>query len=105
MGATALDVSVSGRTYRCTVNVTKTSGHVTYLGVGLQNILRANKFQSKSWLELGHGNYINRGDGYTYSHSDGAVNCKKGTLEFKEGDVVEMEFDTTSMLLLLRCNG
>jgi hypothetical protein len=32
------------------------------------------------------------------------MNCKNGTFIFKEGDVIEMDFDTTAMALRLRCN-
>jgi hypothetical protein len=77
----------------------------TYLGVALQNILRVNKFKVANWITLGHGNYVNARNGWTYSHSDAAVNNEQGTLKFKDGDVVEMEFDTTEMVLRFHCNG
>jgi hypothetical protein len=44
MGATALDISAPGRTYRCRVRVGKKGEYSIYLGITLQNIARADKF-------------------------------------------------------------
>jgi hypothetical protein len=104
MGATALDTSAPGRTYRCRVKVIKMTYNIC-LGVASQNILRANNFEPIDYTKLGHGEYTNCSNGYTYSHYDATVNHKQVIFKFIEGDIVEMEFDTTTMVLLLRCNG
>jgi hypothetical protein len=100
-GATALGVPAPGRTYQCTVKITKMGESLTCLEIALQNTL---KFYYKIWRKLGHGNYLNSSYGETYSHSDAAMNQKYGTFTFKQGDVAEMKFDATAMELRLRCN-
>jgi hypothetical protein len=76
MGATALDVSIPGRIYRCKIKVANGTGIYIALGVASQNIIRANKFKYTDWFKLGHGDYLNFSHGFTYSHSDEAVNNK-----------------------------
>jgi hypothetical protein len=105
MGVTVLDLSALGRTYRCRIKVAKKGQPSIGVGVASQQTLSANKFQQADWSKLGHGNYINFSHGTTLSDTDTIVNNKKGTLSFRQGDVIEMDFDTTTMALSIRCNG
>jgi hypothetical protein len=102
MGATVLDASELGITYRCRIRIIKKKQYNIALGVASQNTLRINKFQIPSLSQLGHGNYINFSHGVTFSHTDATMNYKNGPLTFKESEVVEMEFDTMAMVLHLR---
>jgi hypothetical protein len=106
MAVTALDASIPGKNYRCRFEIVKMGGYGISLGMASQDILHANVYKSTiSWSQVGHGNYLNCGNGDTYSHSDVAVNCKSGTLTFAKDDVIELEFNTATMTLSFRCKG
>jgi hypothetical protein len=62
MGATALDTSAPGRSYRCRIRIAEMNTGI-FLGVTSQNILRANNFVPIDGTKLGHGQYINGNDG------------------------------------------
>jgi hypothetical protein len=106
MAATALDASISSKIHRCRFEVVKMGGYGIALGMASQDTLRTCAFKSTTcWSKVGHGNYLSCNNGDTYSHSDVTINCKSGTLTFAKDDIIELEFDTATMALSLRCKG
>lgn len=96
LGSTSLKLKDEHfKVYTCRMRMLKIRGGI-YLGLTLQKRAKLFGFEESDWSEKGHGNYLVSNYGHQYCHSG---NDEVTPFRFEQGDTVEMEFDTTSMVL------
>jgi len=64
------------------------------IGVCQEKAVVKNNFLRGYWAKIGHGHYVVGSDGYTYSHSDKAVNYKRQTFRLVKGDLLKLCYDS-----------
>ncbi len=59
------------------------------MNVYINNILDSN---------LGHGSYLISSNGYSWSHTEQSNNIAVVTFKFKEGDLIQLEYEKTKLI-------
>lgn len=49
---------------------------------------------------LGHGSYLISSNGYSWSHTEQANNIAVVGFKFKEGDIIQIQYDKTKLVYL-----
>lgn len=76
------------------------------LGVGIREKLKFLNFRFECKIDLildnnlGHGSYLISSNGYSWSHTEQANNIAVVAFKFKEGDIVQIEYEKVKLIFL-----
>lgn len=58
-----------------------------------------NRFVRLDWASLGHSHYGVSSNGWTWSHSNAAVNCQAKGLAYGAGDTLDVAFNRNDLVI------
>lgn len=103
LGKWPMNTGTFGRR-RWSVRILQKSGNIL-LGVAKPERVTEHQFKEWNWRPLGHGNYVIKSSGFTYSDTEEPVNYKKRCFAFAAGDSISMELDFGSGRLTFQKGG
>jgi|JI6StandDraft_1071083.scaffolds.fasta_scaffold07785_8 hypothetical protein len=81
------------RLYMWTIRIVQLAS-LMIVGICHEKAAIKHSFVRGYWGNIGHGHYVVGSDGYTYSHSDKAVNYKRQTFRLVKGDLLKLCYDS-----------